>query len=176
MATPKDLNRKHTSGISYARAAKKYGVDISEAKAYAQMAKAYNKQAREWARDYGYKGDLWKAPSLGDIARESGAARRFGGVQNLFGYMQEEIAARLADKPKLVLKEKAKQYAANLLQALRNNPESAFPESDVSKAIKKLEKRSARWIMRKSGGEVLDVYYSGEIGARGTVIQKILEW
>ncbi len=72
--------------------------------------------------------------------------------------------------------EKAEQYAANLIQALRNNPESAFPESDVSKAIKKLEKRSAKWIMRKSGGESLDVYYSGEIGARGTVIQNILEW
>ena len=176
MATAKDLNRKHTSGISYARAARKYGVDVSEAKAYAQMAKEYNRQARQWAKEYGYKGDLWKAPSLGDIARDRGAASRFGGVQNLFQYMQEDIAARLADKPKLALKEKAEQYVANLIQALRNNPESAFPESDVSKAIKKLEKRSAKWIMRKSGGESLDVYYSGEIGARGTVIQDILEW
>ena len=162
MATPKDLNRVHKSGISYARAAKKYGVDVSEAKAYAQMAKEYNRQARQWAKEYGYKGDLWKAPSLGDIARDRGAASRFGGVQNLFRV--EEI------------QEKAEQYAANLIQALRNNPESAFPESDVSKAIKKLERRSAKWIMRKSGGESLDVYYSGKIGARGTVIQNILEW
>ena len=169
MATAKDLNRHHKSGISYARAARKYGVDVSEAKAYAQMAKEYNRQARQWAKEYGYKGDLWKAPSLGDIARDRGVAGRFGGVQNLFRYMQE-------DMPKLALQEKAKQYAANLIQALRNNPESAFPESDVSKAIKKLERRSAKWIMRKSGGESLDVYYSGEIGARGSVIQNILEW
>ena len=157
MATAKDLNRHHKSGISYTRAARKYGVDVSEAKAYAQMAKEYNRQARQWAKEYGYKGDLWKAPSLGDIARD-------------------RVTARLADKPKLALQEKAKQYAANLIQALRNNPESAFPESDVSKAIKKLERRSAKWIMRKSGGESLDVYYSGEIGARGSVIQNILEW
>ena len=109
MATAKDLNRKHKSGISYARAAKKYGVDISEAKAYAQMAKEYNRQARQWAKEYGYKGDLWKAPSLGDIARDRGAASRFGGVKNLFQYMQEDIAARLADKPKLALQEKAEQ-------------------------------------------------------------------
>lgn len=176
MATAKELNRRHASGLSYVRAAKKYGVDVSEAKAYAQMAKEYNRQAREWAKEYGYKGDLWKAPSLADIARDRGAAARFGGVQNLFRYMQEDIMARIADRPKLKLQKKAEQFAANLIQALRNNPESAFPESDVSKAIMKLEKMSAKRIMRKSGGESLDVYYSGEIGARESVIGNILEW
>ncbi len=176
MATAKELNRHSSSGISYARAAKKYGVDVSEAKAYAQMAKAYNKQAREWAKEYGYKGSLWKAPSLGDISRDASAAKRWGGMGNLFRYMQEDIAARLADKPKLTLSEKAEQFAANLIQALRNNAESAFPESDVSKAIRKLEKRSAKWIMQKSGGESLEVYYSGDIAAKASVVSEILEW
>lgn len=178
MARSADLNiHRSSSGLSYARAAKKFGVDEAQAKAYATMAKEYNRQARSWAKEYGYKGDLWKAPSLMDIARDKGAATRYGGVKNLFSYMQEDIKARLEDKPALDLTAKAEQYAANLIQALRNNPESAFLESDVSKAIEKLESHNAKWIMQHSGGDTLSTYYKdNNVETRRGVVQDILGW
>lgn len=178
MATAKDLNRHSSSGISYARAARYFKVDVAEVKAYAEMAKAYNKEARAWAREYGYKEGMWKAPALAELVRDKSAAVRFGGVSEQFRYMKEEVNIKLQDRPKLTLEAKAEQYAANLIQALRNNPESAFPESDVSKAIQKLEHMSAKEIMQKSGGSTLEVWYgpNATVETRHGVVMDILEW
>ena len=113
---------------------------------------------------------------MSQLARDASAIRRFGGSEQLFKYARENVQAKLSDSVAGQWAVKSEQYVANVKKALTDSPEAGFSESDVSKAIKKLERRSAKWIMRKSGGESLDVYYSGEIGARGTVIQNILEW
>ena len=160
MAAAKDLNRKHKSGISYARAAKKFGVSEDVVRAYAQQAKEFNKQQRAAARAYGYKGDLWKAPSLGDIAKEAKAAERYGGYGQLFKFASENVRVKLADNVQAAWAEKAEQYAANVKQALSNLPEAAFPESNIAKAILAIDNLSPLEVMRITGGQFFDDFGS----------------
>lgn len=166
MATAKDLTRKKKSGLSYARAAKKFGVSEDVVREYARQAKEFNKQQRAAARAYGYKGDLWKAPSLGDIAKETKAAQRYGGYGQLFKFAGENVRVKLADNVQAAWAEKAEQYAANVKQALSNLPEAAFPESNVAQAIKAIDNLSPMGVMRVTGGQFFDDFGSP---TKGTV-------
>lgn len=164
MATAKDLTRKKKSGLSYARAAKKFGVSEDVVREYARQAKEFNKQQRAAARAYGYKGDLWKAPSLGDIAKEAKAAERYGGYGQLFKFAGENVRVKLADNVQAVWAEKAEQYAANVKQALSNLPEAAFPESNVAQAIEAIDNLSPMEVMRITGGQFFDDFGSPKKG------------
>lgn len=160
MARPSDLNRKHKSGISYARAAKMFGVDVETVRQYAQQVKQFNKESRAAAKAYGYKGDYRTAWSLSEIARQKEAAERFGGFKQAFQYQMQDVRARMADSVSSRWAQAAEQYAANVKSALTGLPESAFPESNVSKALRALDKLSARQIMRATGGMFFDDYGS----------------
>lgn len=162
MVRSADLNRHHKSGISYARAAKKFGVDIETVKAYAQEVKEFNRQTRAAAKAYGYKGEYWKAASLSDLARDAAAGKRFGGAEQLFKYARENVQAKLADSVSDQWAVKAEQYVANVKKALTDSPEAGFSESDVSKALRKLDKMTTREAMRATGGIFLQYWYHGD--------------
>lgn len=153
-----DIGRKR-SGMTYAQAARRFGVDIEEAKAYAQMVKEYNRQQSQLKKEYGYKGPVYKLPSLKALYEDQQAQARFGDARALFDYMKDEAIVKLQDTPRLAFEEKVNQYAANIIQALTNNTNSAFEESDVSKAIAQLQTMTPKQIMRFTGGRFLDSYY-----------------
>ena len=163
MATASSLTRKHKSGLSYARAAKVFGITEQQAREYARQAREYNKAARQWARAYGYKEDLWQAPSLMNIKQSLliPGTNKFGTAADRFKYLSTEVRQRLADNPKRTLVDKAEQYVANIMTALTNNPESSIPGSDTAKALEKLQsgKFSIRKIMRATGGSFFESYY-----------------
>lgn len=159
MARAADIGRKR-SGMSYAQAAKRFGVDIEEAKAYAQMVKEYNRQQSQLKREYGYKGPVYKLPSLKALYEDQKAQARFGNATSLFNYMKDEAVIKLQDTPRLAFEEKVNQYAANMIQALTNNTNAAFEESDVAKAIKQLKRMTPKEIMRFTGGQFFKAYYS----------------
>lgn len=162
MARSSDLNRRHKSGISYARAAKMFGVDTETVREYARQVKEFNRQTRAAAKAYGYKGDYWKAASLSELARDAAAASRFGGRMNLFKYAEETVGAKLADNVAAQWANKAEQYVSNIKKALSESPEAAFPESDVAKALRKMDRLTTRQIMRKTGGEFLSFWYNSD--------------
>lgn len=162
MATAKDLNRKHTSGISYARAAKKFGVDIETVREYARQVKEFNRQTKAAAKAYGYKGEYWTAASLSQLARNASASRRFGGAEQLFKYASENVQAKLADSVAGQWAVKAEQYVANVKKALTDSPEAGFSESDVSKAIRKLDSMTTREAMQATGGIFLQYWYHSD--------------
>lgn len=163
MATASSLTRKHKSGLSYARAAKVFGITEQQARDYARQAREYNKAARQWARAYGYKEDLWQAPSLMNIKQSLliRGTNKFGTAADRFKYLSMEVRQRLADNPKRTLVDKAEQYVANIMTALTNNPESSIPGSDTAKALEKLQsgRFSTRKIMRATGGSFFEAYY-----------------
>ena len=175
-----DLNRKHKSGISYARAAKKFGVDVETVREYARQVNEYNRQARQAAKYYGYKGEYWTAASLSELARDAGAGKRFGGAEQLFKYARENIQAKLADSVAGQWAVKAEQYVANIKKALTDSPESAFPESDVSKALLKIDRLGIRKTMRATGGMFLQYWYPGRDEepefSHGELVERILKY
>ena len=162
MARSADLNRKSSSGSSYARAAKKFGTTPEVVKAYAQQVREFNRQQRQAAKAWGYKGDYYKAPSLSQLARDQSAANRFGNAPNLFKFASESVSSKLADNVQETWKQKAEQYVANIKQALTNTPESAFPESKISQALLKMEGMTDLQVMRATGGEFLQYWYHGD--------------
>lgn len=165
MARATDLNRKSSSGISYARAAKKFGTTPEVVREYAQQVREFNRQQRQAAKAWGYKGDYYKAPSLSQLAQDEAAQKRYGGGGELFKFAQRNLNFKLADDVQETWKEKASQYVANIKQALTNTPESAFPESKVSKALLKMENMSDLAVMWATGGEFLQYWYHGDVDA-----------
>lgn len=165
MARSSDLNRKHKSGISYARAAKKFGVDVETVREYARQVKEFNRQTRAAAKAYGYKGEYWTAASLSELARNAAAGSRFGSAERLFKYANENVKAKLADSVEDQWAVTSSQYVANVKKALTDSPEAAFPESDVSKALKKLDGMTTREAMRATGGIFLQYWYHGDTEA-----------
>lgn len=163
MARATDLNRKSSSGISYARAAKKFGVDVETVQEYARQVKEFKRQTRQAAKFYGYKGEYWTPASLTELAKESKMAKQYGGAPELFKFARENIQAKLADNVMEQWSIKAEQYVANIKKALSGSPEAAFPESDVSKAIRKIDTLGARRTMRATGGIFLQYWYHGDL-------------
>ena len=163
MATASSLTRKHKSGLSYARAAKVFGITEQQARDYARQAREYNKAARQWARSYGYKEDIWLAPSLMNIKQSLliPGTNKFGTAADRFKYLSTEVRQRLADNPRQTLVDKAEQYVANIITALTNNPESSIEGSETNKALKKLlsGKLTVRKIMRATAGAFFESYY-----------------
>lgn len=157
MARASDLGRKR-SGLSYARAARKFGVTIEDVRAYAQMAKDFNRQQKAVAKEYGYKGELRQFASLKGLAEDAEAIRRFG-ARGFFEYVRDEVMASLQDVPRLEFENKAEQYHANMIQALTNNAASAFEESEVALAIDALKNMTPKEVMRMTGGKFFDFYY-----------------
>lgn len=157
MARASDLGRKR-SGLSYKDAARKFGVTIEDVRAYAQMAKDFNRQQKAVAKEYGYKGELRQFASLRGLAEDVEAIRRFG-ARGFFEYVRDEVMASLQDVPRLEFENKAEQYHANMLQALTNNAASAFEESEVALAIDALQNMTPKEVMRLTGGKFFDFYY-----------------
>lgn len=153
-----DIGRKR-SGMSYAQAAKRFGVDVEETKAYAQMVKAFNREQSRLKKEYGYKGPVYKLPTLKALYDDEKAQARFGNPTALFNYMKDEAIIKLQDTPRLAFEEKVNQYAANMIQALTNNTNAAFEESDIAKAIEQLKRMTPKQIMRFTGGRFFEVYY-----------------
>lgn len=161
MARAADLNHKSSSGISYARAAKKFGVTTDVVREYAQQVKEFNRQQRQAAKAWGYKGDYYKAPSLSQLARDTAAQNRFGGGDELFRYMSRDVNSRLADSVQSTWSEKAEQYVSNIKAALTNSPEAAFKDSQVAKALIKIDTMTPKQIMKATGGEFFTFWYNG---------------
>ena len=161
MARSADLNRKSSSGISYARAAKKFGTTPEVVKAYAQQVREFNRQQRQAAKAWGYKGDYYKAPSLSQLARDTAAQNRFGGAGELFRYMGRDVNSRLADNVQSTWSEKAEQYVSNIKAALTNSPEAAFKDSQVAKALIKIDRMTPTQIMKATSGEFFTFWYNG---------------
>lgn len=161
MARATDLNRKSSSGISYARAARKFGTTPEVVKAYAQQVKEFNRQQRQAAKAWGYQGDYYKAPSLSQLARDAAAQNRFGGAGELFKYMGRDVKSRLADNVQSAWSEKAEQYVSNIKAALTNSPEAAFKDSQVAKALIKIDRMTPKQVMKATGGEFFTFWYNG---------------
>lgn len=157
-----DLSKHSSSGISYARAAKKFGTTPEVVREYARQVKEYNRQQRAAAKAWGYKEEYRTAPSLADLARDKAAHTRFGGAPELFTYMARDVKARLADGVADTWASKASDYVSNLKLALTNSPESAFSESRVSQALKKLDTMTDRQVMKATGGEFFSYWYGDE--------------
>lgn len=180
MARAADLNRKSSSGISYARAARKFGTTPEVVREYARQVKEFNRQTRQAAKFYGYKGEYWTPASLTELANESKMAKQYGGAPELFKFARENIQAKLADNVMEQWAIKAEQYVANIKKALTDSPESAFPDSDVSKALRKIDRLGIRKTMRATGGMFLQYWYPGRdeepVYTHSELVDRILDY
>lgn len=115
---------KKASGISYARAAKKFGVDIETVKNYAQMVKEYRREALRWGREH-HVANVWVGHGLAAIAKSKDAAA-------FFRFQQREIESRMQEGIRERLNEKLSQYLANIISAVSKMPGAYDDESPES--------------------------------------------
>lgn len=110
------MAKKHQSGISYARAAKKFGVDIDTVRQYAQNVKEYRKVALKWAREHQVS-DIKLGKGLAALAKADDA-------RAAFLYYKQDIERRLAEPVRETLDLKLTQYIANIKAAVSEMPAS----------------------------------------------------